>query len=170
MTDHTELKLLAEGCRDQVIRSHGWAGMIEDADLLGRDEEFLKVCSPEAVLALITEIYQCKADFKNFHRSLCERFGYFHDDIDWQRDQVSLEEHIATQFGHLNAEAGALRSQMEVVQRGAGQLKAENEALVDALNQIVRATNVGDEAFGIACLVLGELSADAAKSKDASHG
>ena len=55
MTDYTELKRLAKGCRDEVIRSHGWAGMIEAADLLGRDEIFLKECSPEVVLALIAE-------------------------------------------------------------------------------------------------------------------
>jgi hypothetical protein len=34
-------------------------------------------------------------DFKNFHRLLCERFGYPHDERDWKRDQVSLMEHIA---------------------------------------------------------------------------
>ena len=34
--------------------------------------------------------------FKNFHRLLCERFGYCHDEKDWRRDQVSLIEHIAT--------------------------------------------------------------------------
>lgn len=33
--------------------------------------------------------------FKNFHRLLCERFGYVHDENDWQRDQLSLIEHIA---------------------------------------------------------------------------
>lgn len=55
MSDHSKLKELAEGCRDEVIRSHGWAGMIEDAGLLHRDEQFLKECSPEAVLALIAE-------------------------------------------------------------------------------------------------------------------
>ena len=33
--------------------------------------------------------------FKNFHRLLCERFGYGHDEKDWQRDQVSLIEFIA---------------------------------------------------------------------------
>ncbi|WP_260426377.1 hypothetical protein [Burkholderia cepacia] len=33
--------------------------------------------------------------FKNFHRQLCERFGYVHDEIDWRRDQVSLIEWIA---------------------------------------------------------------------------
>lgn len=55
MSDHSKLKQLAEGCRDEVIRSHGWTGMIEDADLLRRDKQFLKECSPEAVLALIDE-------------------------------------------------------------------------------------------------------------------
>jgi hypothetical protein len=33
--------------------------------------------------------------FKNFHRMLCERFDYCHDEKDWWRDQVSLMEHIA---------------------------------------------------------------------------
>lgn len=33
--------------------------------------------------------------FKNFHRLLCERFGYTHDEKDWRRDQVSLIEWIA---------------------------------------------------------------------------
>ncbi|BFG80921.1 hypothetical protein PTKU46_89550 [Paraburkholderia terrae] len=36
-------------------------------------------------------------EFKNFHRLLCERFGYFHDDKDWRRDQASLIEWIASQ-------------------------------------------------------------------------
>lgn len=36
------------------------------------------------------------AEFKNFHRLLCERFGYGHDNLDWQRDQLSLIEHIAS--------------------------------------------------------------------------
>ncbi|MGS0546054.1 hypothetical protein ACU8WE_26230 [Pseudomonas parakoreensis] len=74
-------------------------------------------------------IEQMKAGFKNFHRSLCERFGYFHDEADWQRDQLSLEEHIATQFSHVSAENAALRGQVEALQRGAGQLQEENEAL-----------------------------------------
>lgn len=40
--------------------------------------------------------------FKNFHRNLCERFGYVHDEVDWFRDQASLEEYIA---GELKAAA-----------------------------------------------------------------
>lgn len=74
-------------------------------------------------------IHRIKASFKNFHRSLCERFGYFHDEADWQRDQVSLEEHIATQFSHVSSENTALRSQVETLQRGAGQLQEETESL-----------------------------------------
>lgn len=46
------------------------------------------------------------------------------------------------------------------------QLKAENEALVTALNDILRVTPMGVEAFGIAALVLGELGV----SKEADNG
>lgn len=42
--------------------------------------------------------------FKNFHRSLCARFGYVHDEKGWQRDQVSLEEHIAAEIAALRSE------------------------------------------------------------------
>lgn len=42
--------------------------------------------------------YREAAIFKNFHRSLCERFGYSHDERDYARDLVSLEEHIASQL------------------------------------------------------------------------
>jgi len=38
-----------------------------------------------------------RAEFQNFHRLLCERFGYVHDPFDWKRDQLSLIEHIAKQ-------------------------------------------------------------------------
>ncbi|MGY4663215.1 hypothetical protein ACVWZ9_004009 [Pseudomonas chlororaphis] len=150
MTDYTELKRLAEAATpgpwdrgdgnevsvsfegDEAYwmwESAGPAQLHGSGDQSVADADFIAAASPVAVLALIAEIETLKAGFKNFHRSLCERFGYFHDDIDWQRDQVSLEEHIATQFNHVNAENSSLRGQMEMVQRGAGQLKAENEAL-----------------------------------------
>ncbi len=41
---------------------------------------------------------QAEREFKNFHRLLCERFGYVHDDRDWKRDQLSLMEWIATRL------------------------------------------------------------------------
>lgn len=37
------------------------------------------------------------AEFKNFHRLLCERFEYGHDPVHWRRDQLSLIEWIARQ-------------------------------------------------------------------------
>lgn len=43
--------------------------------------------------------------FKNFHANLCKRFGYAHDEKGWQRDLVSLEEHIAK----LVAQAAAVK-------------------------------------------------------------
>lgn len=39
---------------------------------------------------------QIYGEFKNFHRRLCARFGYAHDDIHFRRDLVSLEEAIAS--------------------------------------------------------------------------
>lgn len=100
---------------------------------------------------------QAEASFKNFHRSLCERFGYYHDEIDWQRDQVSLEEHIATQFSHVNAENAALRGQVQALQRGAGQLQEQNDSLLEGMTRIMQSTRLGDPAFAIACEVVGEL-------------
>lgn len=44
---------------------------------------------------LLGEIEQLRASFKNFHRLLCERFDYGHDEADWERDQLSLIEWIA---------------------------------------------------------------------------
>ncbi|CAB3928207.1 hypothetical protein LMG26858_06174 [Achromobacter anxifer] len=38
---------------------------------------------------------QLWAEYRNFHRSLCTRFGYGHDEVHFRRDLVSLEEAIA---------------------------------------------------------------------------
>lgn len=38
---------------------------------------------------------QLWAEYRNFHRSLCSRFGYGHDEVHFRRDLVSLEEAIA---------------------------------------------------------------------------
>ena len=56
-------------------------------DVHRADGEWLGECNqcPEAITHA----------FKNFHRLLCERFDYTHDEKDWRRDQLSLIEHIA---------------------------------------------------------------------------
>lgn len=51
--------------------------------------------------------------FKNFHRSLCDRFGYAHDQIDWRRDQVSLIEHIASLTQQQEAEPVAYEARIK---------------------------------------------------------
>ena len=47
------------------------------------------------------------------------------------------------------------------------ELKAQRDALSAAMNEILRVTRLHSEAFGIAALVLGELSADVLESKEA---
>jgi len=51
-----------------------------------------------AMFQAIARAGEAEARAKNFHRSLCARFGYTHDETDWSRDLVSLEEHIAGQL------------------------------------------------------------------------
>lgn len=55
-------------------------------------------------------------EFKNFHRLLCERFDYVHDDMDWKRDQVSLIEWIARRVsGEPEGGAGDMRGDFALV-------------------------------------------------------
>lgn len=54
---------------------------------LNADSAAIVACNPD---------YKGEKAFQNFHRRLCERFGYAHDPVDWWRDQASLEEHIAS--------------------------------------------------------------------------
>lgn len=39
-----------------------------------------------------------RAEYKNFHRGLCERFDCLHDAKHWRRDLASLEEWIANRI------------------------------------------------------------------------
>jgi hypothetical protein len=81
--------------------------------------------------------------FKNFHRLLCERFNYTHDEKDWKRDQLSLIEWIAALSAKLaEAERAELIADAVIiwlVQHRA--LDADQEYyptdIVNALNDIV---------------------------------
>lgn len=55
--------------------------------------------------------------FKNFHRSLCDRFNYTHDEKDWRRDQVSLEEWIANRVKAAERERAAPDWLLDLMQR-----------------------------------------------------
>lgn len=69
---------------------HGWV-MFEDVAQLERDYEATRAIN----VRLQAEVDKSRHSFKNFHRALCERFDYCHDEKDWERDQVSLMEWIA---------------------------------------------------------------------------
>lgn len=84
---------------------------------LGRDPVYCNVslsvlrdCTPPAPVQAAPQEGGDWHAFKNFHRSLCARFGYTHDENDWRRDLASLEEHIARMVAHPSAcELGAVR-------------------------------------------------------------
>lgn len=65
------------------------------ADCLPSFDDTEALPTPKAEPAPIPK-YQTPHDFKNFHRQLCARFGYVHDEQFWWRDLVSLIEHIAS--------------------------------------------------------------------------
>ena|SRR3990167_1553333 len=70
----------------------GWSARVNAQQFAGTLSRAHEAAVKEAVVAE-------GAKFKNFHRRLCARFGYHHDEADWERDQASLEEHIASQLG-----------------------------------------------------------------------
>lgn len=81
---------------------HEAAGALEhlDADAAGLQAELSDVrhlleCNITQRKQFAAEIERLRSEFKNFHRLLCARFGYGHDEHDWHRDQLSLIEWIA---------------------------------------------------------------------------
>lgn len=55
MSKYDELKEAAEAAHTQVIRSHGWEGTIEGAEMLGTDARYLLKADPGSILELIAE-------------------------------------------------------------------------------------------------------------------
>ncbi|WP_346395954.1 hypothetical protein [Pseudomonas syringae] len=100
--DIEKLEALAKGCRDEVIRSHGWAGMIDDADLLHRDGEFLKECSPDAVLELTQAIRDLQSSVSGLKTGYeaCERVN-----AELRAECESLRK-AASRYEWLRAETG----------------------------------------------------------------
>lgn len=64
------------------------------------EELKLKLAEAE-IAALRARAAELEGAFNAFHKSLCVRFGYGHDDKDWRRDLLSLEEHIAGRVSKL---------------------------------------------------------------------
>lgn len=54
--DLDALHVAAKAAAEDVIRSHGWKGMVEDADLLRTDERYVALAAPAVIAAIITEL------------------------------------------------------------------------------------------------------------------
>lgn len=64
--DLDALHVAAKAAAEDVIRSHGWKGMVEDADLLRTDERYLALADPAVMLALIAEVRTLRTDAERY--------------------------------------------------------------------------------------------------------
>lgn len=144
MTDLQDLKNIAERCKGhqplRFMRSHGALYIRNDK-------------------GIVFDVHQNRS----FPEFMAENKDYA--DLVLAANPAAVLELIAQteeDAMHTRVFGEVMRSQAEQIE----QIKAENEALVNALNDILRVTPMGVEAFGIAALVLGELGV----IKEASHG
>lgn len=95
----TVQRLIDVGLADAADTLESGDGDVEAAQLATN----LNIGAPSVALTNHGRVGPIDVDheFKNFHRQLCERFGYVHDPVDWKRDQLSLIEWIAK--GHAPA-------------------------------------------------------------------
>ncbi|MDH0758065.1 MULTISPECIES: hypothetical protein [Pseudomonas] len=82
--DLEALHIAAKAAAEDVIRSHGWRGMVEDADLLGADECYLVLADPAAIAGLITEL-------KDLRRALGGMLFAFDDGVGEEWSQSVLD-------------------------------------------------------------------------------
>ncbi|WP_301841967.1 hypothetical protein U9R80_17915 [Pseudomonas sp. JQ170C] len=54
--DLDALYVAAKAAAEDVIRSHGWKGMVEDADMLRTDERYLVLADLTVIAGLIVEL------------------------------------------------------------------------------------------------------------------
>lgn len=108
---------------------------------------------PAPVRAAPQEVGDSHA-FKNFHRSLCARFGYTHDENDWRRDLASLEEHIARMAAHPSAcELGAVREALEAAARSLRTI-AEQAGKTEGLDDMMNVRGYANSRANVAELAL----------------
>lgn len=84
----------------------------------------------DAVLRVVCGWHADAKAFKNFHRALCARFKYSHDEKDWRRDQVSLEEHIAKQVGDFEGAEAMVQYVYNIAQQ-------RSPSVTDALSEVI---------------------------------
>lgn len=164
------------GCRDTESVSSVWLAQLRSEFVaVGRQRDQLKAdlsrvepCFDD-VQALVGALgwlghstpeggEECAARWLELVRTLIRAAG--------QSKMLRMDTEKLAEFDKLKAEIAGLKTGYQAYEQVVQGLKAESVALVDAMNQIVRVTKLGDEAFGIACLVIGELSADANMGKE----
>lgn len=62
--DLDALQVASKAAAEDVIRSHGWKGMVEDDDLLGTDERYLVLDDPAVVSSLIAELKTSRDNYE----------------------------------------------------------------------------------------------------------
>lgn len=168
MSDKTELKRLAEAHDQKDI-----ADPIESKRVM--------LVEPAVVLALIAENEALTARVDVMHEDRVEAVAELVVqglEVDQLKAAIATPESVFINLKARKIPKPSLRSMIDLygevvngedallleiakLRAERDQLKAENEALVSAMNDILRVTPMGVEAFGLAALVLGELSAAA---------
>lgn len=105
--NRNKLRALATGCRDEVIRSHGWEGTIEEAELIARDRRLLMELSPEVVIQLLDDYDDLLAENATL-RADRDAFGQNAMDL------KARAERAETERDQLRAELAAIRGQEPV--------------------------------------------------------
>ncbi|MGE8691591.1 MAG: hypothetical protein ACN6PJ_30895 [Achromobacter sp.] len=96
---------------------------------------------------------QVWAEYRNFHRSLCARFGYGHDEIHFRRDLVSLEEAIAAKVAAPaagDAQPQALPPKMPKHETDGGEYPSNDfvsplYSVVESIEKRLREKNAGQQ-------------------------
>ena len=143
MGDHSELQRLAT--RIVEVQTS------QDVPISKLFDDFEAAACPETILALIAENDAARKELGSLRTDNAQLIYALK-----QQEQSYLV--LRGERDRLRAEVAGLRTGYEAYERVNAELKAENEALVSAINEILRVTPMGVEAFGIAALVLGELS------------
>jgi hypothetical protein len=107
--NRNKLRALATGCRDEVIRSHGWEGTIEEAELIARDRRLLMELSPEVVIQLLDDYDALQAEREQLRAELAAIRGQ--EPVAWMHCRTGA---VATADTKNMMEEGAVASGYDV--------------------------------------------------------
>lgn len=117
----------------------GTAAAREIEKLRGDSDRWHKLADQHLAQAMENgaEANRLRGEFKNFHRLLCDRFGSAHDEIDWERDQLSLIEWIVNRGAHeierLRRDLFSAETREKLIREERDELQKRNTPEKDAL-------------------------------------